>query len=258
MAENLLKGKRGIIMGVANEHSIAWAVAEKCREQGAEIAFSYLGDAQEKRLRHLTTEWTHTTLHQCNVSQDASLDEFFANISRQCDSIDFVVHSIAHTDKDCLRNPFTETSREQFLYTLDVSAFSLVAVAKRSIPLLKNGGSILSMSYLGSEKVLPGYNVMGVAKAALECSTRYLADDLGKKNIRVNCISAGPIRTLSASAIGGIKDIIASSAEKSPLRRAVTAEDVAKSSVFLLSDMASGITGEVIHVDCGFGILAAT
>jgi enoyl-[acyl-carrier protein] reductase I len=255
---DLLKGKRGIVMGVANEHSIAWAVAEQCRGQGAEIAFGYLGDAQEKRLKHLVESWDSPPVFSCDVSQEQSLEDFFASVRNVWPSVDFIVHSIAYTDKECLRKPFVETTREQFLLTMDVSAYSLVAVARHAAPMMKNGGAILSMSYLGSERVVPGYNVMGVAKAALECSTRYLADCLGPQNIRVNCISAGPIRTLSASAIGGIRDIISSSVEKAPLRRAVTALDVAQSSVYLLSDLSSGVTGEVVHVDCGFGILAAT
>lgn len=258
MTNALLKGKRGVVMGVANEHSIAWAVAQECKAQGAEMAFSFLGEAQEKRLRNLLADWDNALLFPCDVSKEENLDSFFSFVKRKLGNLDFVIHSIAYTDKECLKNPFLSTSREQFLSTMDVSAYSLLAVARHAAPLMLNGGSLVSMSYLGSEKVVPGYNVMGVAKAALECSTRYLAYCLGPQDIRVNCVSAGPIRTLSSSAIGGIKEIINSSAEKSPLRRAVTPEDVAKSSVFLVSDLSSGITGEVVHVDCGFGTLAPT
>lgn len=256
MSHGLLQGKRGVIMGVANEHSIAWAVAQQCKSQGSEILFSYLGDAQEKRIKNLTADWKNALIFPCDVSQPQNLEEFFAVVKREYGTIDFVVHSIAFTDKECLRNRFVETTREQFLSTMDVSAYSLVAVARNAERLMTRGGSIISMSYLGSEKVLPGYNMMGVAKAALECSTRYLANELGPKGIRVNAVSAGPIRTLSASAIGGIKDIISFSNEKAPLRKSVTGEDVANSSVFLLSELSSGITGEVVHVDCGMNILA--
>jgi enoyl-[acyl-carrier protein] reductase I len=258
MTNGLLQNKRGIIMGVANEQSIAWAIAQECRAQGAELAFGFLGEAQEKRLKNLVERWESPLIYSCDVSQEQNLEDFFAAVKSQFGHIDFVVHSIAYTDKECLRNPFVNTTRKQFLSTMDVSAYSLVAVSRHAAPLMANGGSIISMSYLGAEKVVPGYNMMGVAKAALECSTRYLAECLGPQNIRVNCVSAGPIRTLSASAIGGIRDIISSSTEKSPLRRAVTQADVAKSSVYLLSDLSSGVTGEVIHVDCGFGTLAAT
>jgi enoyl-[acyl-carrier protein] reductase I len=258
MIHGLLKDKRGIVMGVANEHSIAWSVAQECKAQGAQLAFNFLGEAQEKRLKSLVENWESPLIYPCDVSREQNLEDFFAAVKSRLGDIDFIVHSIAYTDKECLRNPFVNTTREQFLSTMDVSAYSLVAVARHAAPLMPHGGAIISMSYLGAEKVVPGYNMMGVAKAALECSTRYLAECLGPQNIRVNCISAGPIRTLSASAIGGIRDIISSSAEKSPLRRAVTQDDVAKSSVYLLSDLSSGVTGEVMHVDCGFGTLAAT
>ncbi len=253
--KSLLEGKKGIVLGVANNKSIAWACAQMCLEQGATLAFNYLGDAQEKRVRELTKNIPNSLVFPCDVSKDSEIESFFNEIKKSWDGFDFIIHSVAYTDKDNLKDKFMVVSRESFASTLDVSAYSLVAVAKVAAPLMKNGGSIVTMSYYGAEKVVPRYNVMGVAKAALESCAKYLALDLGEFGIRVNAVSAGPIRTLSSSAIPGIKDMLENAQKFSPLKRNVTTEDVARSTVYLLSDLSTGVTGEVLHVDCGYNTL---
>jgi enoyl-[acyl-carrier protein] reductase I len=251
----LLDGKRGVILGVANNKSIAWACAQACLEHGAQLAFNYLGDAQEKRVRELVANIPNTIVLPCDASKDDQIQSFFDQIAQEWGEIDFLIHSIAYTDKDNLKDKFMVVTRESFASTLDVSAYSLVAVSRAAAPLMKKGGSIVTMSYYGAEKVVPKYNVMGVAKAALESSAKYLSYDLGELGIRVNTISAGPIRTLSSSAIPGIRDMLEAAQKFAPLKRNVTVEDVARTSVYLLSDLSSGVTGEVVHVDCGYSTL---
>jgi enoyl-[acyl-carrier protein] reductase I len=251
----LLAGKKGIILGVANNKSIAWSCAQLCLQQGASLAFNYLGEAQEKRVKELTKDIPNAIVLPCDVSKDSEIDSFFNEIVKKWDNIDFIIHSVAFTDKDNLKDKFMVVSRESFASTMDVSAYSLVAVAKVAAPFMKNGGSIVTMSYYGAEKVVPRYNVMGVAKAALESCAQYLALDLGEMGIRVNAVSAGPIRTLSSSAIPGIKDMLENAQKFSPLKRNVTTDDVARSTLYLLSDLSSGVTGEILHVDCGYNTL---
>jgi enoyl-[acyl-carrier protein] reductase I len=255
MAGGLLEGKRGIVFGVANNKSLAWACAQACAAQGASLVFNYLGAAQEKRLNDLLSEIPGAKAMNCDLGKDNEIEDFFNWVKTQWDTIDFVIHSVAYTDKECLKEPFVNTSRQQFVSTMDISAFTLVAVAKQAAPLMRNGGSIVSMSYYGAEKVVPNYNVMGVAKAALEACNRYLAEDLGPQGIRVNSISAGPIRTLSSSAIPGMRNMLDYSQKFSPLRRNITGEDVARSALYLLSDLGSGVTGENLHVDCGYHVM---
>lgn len=252
----VMQGKRGIVLGVANQKSIAWGCAQQLVGAGAQLAFNFLGEAQERRVRDLVKDLPEGAIvAPCDVSSDESVEQFFAVVRKEWDAIDFVIHSVAYTEKDCLRNSFFETSRENFARTLDISAYSLVAVARAALPLMRDGGSLLCMSYYGAEKAVPKYNVMGVAKAALEASARYLALDLGPKGVRVNTLSAGPIRTLSSSAIPGIREMLSSAEKHAPLKRNVTQEDIGKSALYLLSDLASGVTGEVLHVDCGYNTL---
>lgn len=255
MQNGLLAGKRGLVLGVANNKSIAWACARAAHAQGAELAFNFLGAAQEKRLRELSSEIPGALMFPCDVSKDDELEGFFEHLRGAWDRLDFVIHSVAYTEKECLRDKFVNTSRANFAMTLDVSAYSLVAVARHASKMMPKGGSIVAMSYYGAEKVVPKYNVMGVAKAALETSARYLAEDLGPQGIRVNSLSAGPIRTLSSSAIPGIRGMLDSAQKFAPLRRNITGEDIAGSTLYLLSDLASGVTGETLHVDCGYNIL---
>ncbi len=251
----ILAGKRGIVFGVANNKSIAWACAQICAEQGAQLAFNFLGDAQEKRVRELVKELPESIVLPCDVSKDEQIESFYSNIQKQWDSIDFIIHSVAFTEKENLKEKFMVVTRESFASTLDISAYSLVAVTRAALPLMKKGGSVITMSYYGAEKVVPRYNVMGVAKAALESCAKYLAYDLGDVGIRVNAISAGPIRTLSSSAIPGIKEMLDNAHKHAPLKRNVTTDDVARSALYLLSDLSSGVTGEVLHVDCGYNTL---
>jgi enoyl-[acyl-carrier protein] reductase I len=253
--QGLLKGKRGVVLGVANDKSIAWACAQAAQEAGAEMAFNYLGAAQEKRVRALTQNIPNALVLPCDMTKDEEIDTFFKEIKVRWDGVDFLIHSVAYTEKECLRDRFLNTSRANFSSTLDISAYSLIAAARAVEPLMKAGGSIVCMSYYGAEKVVPKYNVMGVAKAALEASTRYLAEDLGPQGIRVNCVSAGPIRTLSSSAIPGLKNMLDSASRFAPLRRNITGEEIARSTLYFLSDLSSGVTGEVMHVDCGYSIL---
>lgn len=251
----LLNGKRGIILGVANNRSIAWACAQLFASEGAELAFSFLGPAQEKRLKELAGEIPNSLMFPCDLSKDNEIEEFVASVKEKWDSIDFIIHSAAYADKEDLKGDFVNTSRSNFALALDVSAYSLVGFTRACQDLFKSGGSVVAMTYYGAEKVVPRYNIMGVAKAALELSAKYLAENLGEKNIRVNCISAGPIRTLAASAIPGLKSMLETSQKYSPLRRNISAEEVAKSALYLVSDLSSGTTGEVLHVDGGYNIL---
>ena len=251
----LMQGKRGLIMGLANDKSLAWGIAKKLREHGAELAFSYQGEALEKRVRPLAASLDSDFLIDCDVSDMAALDTAFATLAARWPTIDFVVHAIGFSDKNELRGRFYDTSLENFLMTMNVSAYSLVAVAKRARPMMPEGGSILTLSYYGAEKVVPHYNVMGVAKAALETSVKYLANDLGPENIRVNAISAGPIKTLAASGIGDFRYILKWNELNSPMRRNVTIEDVGGGGLYLLSDLASGVTGEIHHIDAGYNVV---
>jgi enoyl-[acyl-carrier protein] reductase I len=252
----LVQGKKGVVFGVANEKSIAWAIARALKKQGAELAFTYAGEVFEKRVRPLAESIGSQIVLPCDVTDDAQIDSVFDTIRNEWGGLDILIHSVAFANKDELRGEFVETSREGFKLALDISAYSLVALAKRAYPLMEGrGGSILTMTYYGSEKVVRNYNVMGVAKAALEASVRYLATDLGQRGVRVNAISSGPIKTLAAMGISGFKDILDIVETKAPLKRNVTQEDVAKTALYLSSDLASGVTGEIIYVDSGFNIM---
>jgi len=250
-----MKGKRGLIMGLANDRSLAWGIARALGDQGAELAFSYQGEALEKRVRPLAAELGSDTLIDCDVSDMAALDKAFADLARKWDGLDFVVHAIGFSDKNELRGKFVDTSVDNFLLTMNVSVYSFIAVAQRAKPMMKPGGSLLTLTYYGAEKVIPHYNVMGVAKAALETSVKYLAADLGPEGIRVNAISAGPIKTLAASGIGDFRYIMKWNEYNSPLRRNVTIEDVGGAGLYLLSDLSSGVTGEIHHVDAGYNVV---
>jgi len=251
----LMQGKRGLIMGLANDKSLAWGIARKLAEHGAELAFSYQGEALEKRVRPLAESLGSDFLLECDVSDMAALDAAFATLAARWPTIDFVVHAIGFSDKNELRGKYLDTSLDNFLMTMNISAYSLVAVARRAAAMMTDGGSILTLSYYGAEKVIPHYNVMGVAKAALETSVKYLANDLGPANIRVNAISAGPIKTLAASGIGDFRYILKWNELNSPLRRNVTIEDVGGGGLYLLSDLASGVTGEIHHIDAGYNVV---
>ncbi|MBB4633727.1 enoyl-ACP reductase FabI [Sphingosinicella soli] len=251
----LMQGKRGLIMGLANERSLAWGISKALAEHGAELAFSYQGEALEKRVRPLAESVGSDFLIECDVSDMAGLDTAFDTLAARWPTIDFVVHAIGFSDKNELRGLYVDTSLENFLQTMNVSAYSFVAVTRKARAMMPNGGSVLTLSYYGAEKVVPHYNVMGVAKAALEASVKYLAMDLGPENIRVNAISAGPIKTLAASGIGDFRYILKWNELNSPLRRNVTIEEVGGSALYLLSDLASGVTGEVHHVDAGYNVI---
>ena len=251
----LMDGKRGLIMGLANEKSLAWGIAQKLREHGAEMAFSYQGEALAKRVIPLAEQLGSDFTFDCDVSDMAALDDAFAKLRERWETIDFLVHAIGFSDKNQLRGKFYDTTLDNFQMTMNISAYSLVAVTQRARPMMPNGGSILTLTYYGAEKVVPHYNVMGVAKAALESSVRYLANDLGPENIRVNAISAGPIKTLAASGIGDFRYILKWNELNSPLRRNVTIEDVGGAGLYMLSDLSSGVTGEVHHVDCGYHLV---
>ena len=252
----LMAGKRGLIMGLANDKSLAWGIAQKLAEHGAELAFSYQGEALAKRVKPLAEQLGSTFTFECDVSDMASLDAAFATLKERWDRLDFVVHAIGFSDKNELRGKYVDTSLENFLLTMNVSAYSLVAVTKRAAEMMgEEGGAILTLSYYGAEKVMPHYNVMGVAKAALETSVKYLANDLGPRNIRINAISAGPIKTLAASGIGDFRYILKWNELNSPLRRNVTIEDVGGAGLYLLSDLAAGVTGETHHVDGGYHVI---
>src|SRR5829696_6985246 len=251
----LMAGKRGLIMGVANDRSIAWGIARALAAQGAEVAFTYQGDALEKRVRPLAESLGSNLVLPCDVTDDASVDAAFAAIKEAWGGMDFLVHAIGFANKEYLRGRYLDTPREAFLQALDISAYSFVSVSQRAVPLMKPGGSLLTMSYLGAERVTPHYNVMGVAKAALEASVRYLATDLGGIGIRVNAISAGPIRTLAASGIGDFRYILKWNQYNSPLRRTVTIDEVGETAAYAVSDMARGMTGEILHVDAGYHVV---
>ena len=251
-----MEGKRGLILGVANERSIAWGIAKALADQGAELAFTFQGEAFEKRVRPLAESVRSTIIAPCDVEDQGSLDALLSKIDQDWGSLDFVVHSLAYSDKDELTGKFVETSAENFTRTMNISCFSFTNIAKMAYPLMKeNGGSLITLTYYGSERVMPNYNVMGVAKAALEASVRYLAADLGEDNIRINAISAGPMRTLAGSAIGSARKIYKRSEANAPLRRTVTLEQLGGTAVYLLSDLSGGVTGEVHHVDAGYNII---
>jgi enoyl-[acyl-carrier protein] reductase I len=248
----LMQGRRGLIMGVANDRSIAWAIARACAAQGAEIAFSYQGDTLLKRVKPLAESIGSDLLVPCDVGSDEDIDAAFAAIEARWGRLDFLVHAIGFADKQFLRGRYLDTPREAFLQALDISCYSFAAVGRRAAALMGEGGSLLTLSYYGAEKWVPHYNVMGVAKAALEASVRYMAADLGDRNIRVNAISAGPIKTLAASGIGDFRYILKWNQHNSPMRRNVGLEEVGGAGVYLLSPLSTGVTGEVHHVDCGY------
>ncbi|WP_187829728.1 enoyl-ACP reductase FabI [Labrys sp. KNU-23] len=250
-----MAGKRGLIMGVANNRSIAWGIAKACRQHGAELAFTYQGDALKKRVEPLAAELDALVVGHCDVTDGASIDAVFAEVAAKWGKLDFIVHAIAFSDKDQLDGRYIETTEENFTKTMLISCYSLTSVAQRAEKLMSDGGSILTLTYYGAEKWMPHYNVMGVAKAALEASVRYLAADLGEKAIRVNAISAGPIKTLAASGIGDFRYILKWNEYNAPLRRTVTIEEVGEAGAYLLSDMSRGVTGEVHHVDAGYHVV---
>src|SRR5689334_3700089 len=253
--DGLMKGKRGLVMGVANQHSIAWGIAQALHEAGAELAFSYQGELFKKRVVPLVEPLKPAALIDCDVTNPGSLDTAFADLAKVWESIDFVVHAIAFSDKEQLKGRYVDTTAENFRMTMDISCYSFTAVAQRAEKMMPNGGSMVTLTYYGAEQVMPHYNVMGVAKAALEASVRYLAEDLGKKQIRVNSISAGPIKTLAASGIGDFRYILKWNEYNSPLRRNVTIDEVGNSALYLLSDMGRAVTGECLHVDAGYHIV---
>ena len=253
--EGLMKGKRGLIMGVANNRSIAWGVADALHTAGAELAFTYQGDVFKKRVVPLVEPLKPAALIDCDVSNQGSIDGAFAELAKAWDSIDFVVHAIGFSDKEQLTGRYIDTTPDNFRMTMDISCYSFTAVAQRAEKMMPRGGSMVTLSYFGAEKVMPHYNVMGVAKAALEASVRYMAEDLGKKQIRVNSISAGPIKTLAASGIGDFRYILKWNEYNSPLRRNVTIDEVGNSALYLLSDMGRAVTGECLHVDAGYHIV---
>ncbi len=251
----LMEGKRGLVMGVANDRSIAWGIAQQVAAHGASLAFTFQGEALEKRVRPLAQSVNAPIVLPCDVTDEGSVTSMIQGIAKVWDRLDFVVHAIAYSDKEQLKGRYVDTTRDNFLRTMDISCFSFTEVCRQAEPLMTNGGSLLTLTYYGAERVVPHYNVMGVAKAALEASVRYLATDLGGKNIRVNAISAGPIKTLAASGIGDFRYILKWNELNSPLHRNVTIEDVGKAGLYLLSDLGSGVTGEVHHVDCGYHVV---
>ncbi|MDG1335170.1 MAG: enoyl-ACP reductase FabI [Tateyamaria sp.] len=255
MANELMAGKRGLIMGLANDKSIAWGIAKTLRDAGAELAFSYQGEALRKRVGPLAAQLGSDIVLPCDVGDEASLDALFSSLKEFWDGLDFVVHAIGFSDKSELRGRYVDTSRNNFNLTMDISVYSFTAVMQRAEKMMNSGGSALTLTYYGAEQVMPHYNVMGVAKAALEASVKYLAEDLGKDGIRVNAISAGPIKTLAASGIGDFRYIMKWNEYNSPLRRNVTIDDVGKSALYLLSDLGSGTTGENLHVDAGYHVV---
>ena len=251
----LMTGKKGLIIGLGNDKSIAWGIAQQLHEQGATLAFTFLNETFEKRVRPLAESIGSDLVVRCDVSKDEEIDSTFAEIARKWRELDFIVHSVAYAGRDELKNPFYQTRRDGFRVALDTSAYSLIAVTRAGLPLMKNGGSVITLTYLGAVRAVANYNVMGVAKAALEATVRYLALELGEKGIRVNAISAGPLRTLSASGVTGISEIHNVMEKKAPLRRPITQDEVGKSALYLLSDLASGVTGEIHYVDAGYNIV---
>lgn len=252
---SLMAGKRGLIMGVANDRSIAWGIAKALAAHGATLGFTFQGEALEKRVRPLAASIGSDYLLPCDVSKSGSLDAVFDDVAKRWGKLDFVVHAIGYSDKDQLKGRYVDTTADNFAMSLDISCYSFTAVCQRAEKLMPDGGSVLTLTYYGAEKVMPHYNVMGVAKAALEASVKYLAVDLGKSKIRVNAISAGPIKTLAASAIGDFRYILKWNEYNSPLRRNVTIDEVGGAALFLLSDLGTGVTGENLHVDCGYHVV---
>ena len=253
--EGLMAGKRGLIMGVANDRSIAWGIARAAHSQGAELGFTFQGEALEKRVRPLAQSLGSDMVLPCDVASDEGIEEVFEEVDKRWGELDFLVHAIAYADKDELKGLYLNTSRDNFVRSLDISCYSFTAVSQRAVPLMRDGGSLLTLTYYGAERVMPHYNVMGVAKAALEASVRYLASDLGKDRIRVNAISAGPIKTLAASGIGDFRYILKWNEYNSPLKRNVSLDQVGGAAVYLLSDLSTGVTGEVHHVDSGYHVV---
>ncbi|EDP63455.1 Enoyl-acyl-carrier-protein reductase [alpha proteobacterium BAL199] len=251
----IMAGKRGLIMGVANDRSIAWGIAKAAADHGAQLAFTFQGEALEKRVRPLAEQVGSTLVEPCDVTTDGSIDRVFDKVESAWGGLDFVVHAIAYSDKEELKGKYVDTSRDNFQRTMDISCYSFTAVAKRAAELMPSGGSLITLTYYGAERVMPHYNVMGVAKAALEASVRYLAVDLGGQGIRVNGLSAGPMKTLAASGIGDFRYILKWNQYNSPLRRNVTLEDVGGAGLYLVSDLSTGVTGEIHHVDCGYNIV---
>jgi len=251
----IMDGKRGLIMGVANKQSMAWGIAQACHAQGAEMAFSYQGEALKKRVGPLAESIGCDTLLECDVTDPASMDALFEALEKKWGKIDFLVHAIGFSDKNELRGRYVDTTAENFRMTMDISVYSFTAVAQRAEKIMNEGGSMLTLTYYGAEQVMPHYNVMGVAKAALEASVKYLAEDLGKDGIRVNAISAGPVKTLAASGIGDFRYILKWNELNSPMRRNIDIDDVGKSAMYLLSDLSSGVTGENLHVDAGYHVV---
>ena len=254
-ASPLMSGKKGLVMGVANDRSIAWGIAKAAHDQGAELAFTYQGDALQKRVAPLADSVGSDLVLPCDVTDMASVDAVFDTVADKWGKLDFVIHAIAYSDKEELKGGYIDTTLDNFLKTMNISCYSFTAVAQRARKLMTDGGSLITLTYFGAERVMPHYNVMGVAKAALEASVRYLAEDLGKEGIRVNSLSAGPMKTLAASGIGDFRYILKWNEYNSPLRRNVTLEDVGGAGLYLISDMASGVTGETHHVDCGYNIV---
>ena len=251
----LMNKKKGLIMGVANERSIAWSIAKTAHEHGAELAFTYQGDALLKRVAPLADSIGSKILLPCDVNKDASIDDVFSELSEAWGTIDFVVHAIAYSDREELKGKYVDTSKHNFSQTMLISCYSFTAVCNRAQKLMTNGGSLITLTYAGSERVMPHYNVMGVAKAGLEASVKYLAEDLGPKNIRVNALSPGPMKTLAASGVGDFRYILKWNQYNSPLRRNVTNEDVGGAGLYFLSDLSTGVTGEIHHIDCGYNIV---
>ena len=253
--QGVMHGKKGLIMGVANDRSIAWGIAAKLAEQGAELAFTFQGDALQKRVTPLATSVGSDLVMPCDVTDETSMDVVFSTLQDKWGKLDFILHAIAYSDKEELKGGYVDTSRLNFQRTMDISVYSFTALARRAAAMMNDGGSMLTLTYYGAERVMPHYNVMGVAKAALEASIRYLAVDLGGRNIRVNGLSAGPMKTLAASGIGDFRYILKWNQYNSPLKRNVTLEDVGGAGMYLLSDLASGVTGETHHVDCGYHVV---
>jgi len=250
-----MTGKKGLIMGVANERSIAWGIAKACHDQGAELAFTFQGDALKKRVEPLAASVESNIVVPCDVTDTASIDATFAELEKKWGKLDFLVHAIAYSDKEELKGSYIDTSAANFEKTMNISCYSFTAICQRARKLMTDGGSLITLTYYGAERVMPHYNVMGVAKAALETSVRYLAEDLGKENIRVNSMSAGPMKTLAASGIGDFRYILKWNEYNSPLRRNVNMDDIGGAGLYLLSDLSSGVTGETHHVDCGYNIV---
>jgi enoyl-[acyl-carrier protein] reductase I len=255
MQMGLMRGKKGVIFGVANDKSIAWGIAKALHQEGAALTFTYLNEVFEKRVRPLAESIGADLILRCDVSKDSEIEDVFSEVEQKWGALDFIVHSVAYAGREELKQPFHKTSREGFKIALEISAYSLVAVTRAALPLMKNGGSVITLTYLGSQRAIPNYNVMGVAKAALEATVRYLALDLGEKGVRVNAISAGPIRTLAASAISNMSEIFGIMESRSPMHRSVTQDEVGKSALYLLSDLSSGVTGDVHFVDTGYNIV---